>query len=221
MEKLLTVPNALTALRGIGIPIFLYLVLSKRADGLAIVVLMIAGATDYFDGKLARAWNQTSRLGELMDPAIDRLYIAFFALLIPLPSGPRHCGQFWASDAPDRDWPWTSVGRARIPTANGSVKIPVSPNFATCLRFISHSLILIAEGFRVVCPHAQYFGRTIHSELFYLKLEMRTGDPPRASAREAALTLGRKASSRGRKPVGAALAGSIRPGVPTLELHPS
>lgn len=82
MEKLLTIPNALTALRGIGIPIFLYLVLNRHADGLAIVVLIIAGATDYFDGKLARAWNQTSRLGELMDPAIDRLYIA--ATLIAL-----------------------------------------------------------------------------------------------------------------------------------------
>ena len=38
------------------------------------------GATDYFDGKLARAWNQTSRFGEIADPAIDRLYI--FAILI-------------------------------------------------------------------------------------------------------------------------------------------
>ena len=36
---------------------------------------MVAGATDYFDGKLARAWNQESRLGELLDPAVDRLYI--------------------------------------------------------------------------------------------------------------------------------------------------
>ncbi len=82
MEKILTIPNALTALRGVGIPLFLFLVLSKHADGAAIIVLMVAGATDYFDGKLARAWNQTSRLGELMDPAIDRLYIA--ATLIAL-----------------------------------------------------------------------------------------------------------------------------------------
>jgi cardiolipin synthase len=36
---------------------------------------MVAGATDYFDGKLARALKQESRLGELMDPAVDRLYI--------------------------------------------------------------------------------------------------------------------------------------------------
>ena len=47
----------------------------KEADGWAILVLAIGGVTDYLDGKLARAWNQTSRFGELADPAIDRLYI--------------------------------------------------------------------------------------------------------------------------------------------------
>ena len=44
--------------------------------GWAVLTLVIAGATDYFDGKVARALNQESRLGELMDPAVDRLYIA-------------------------------------------------------------------------------------------------------------------------------------------------
>ena len=74
-SSLLSIPNALTFLRLLGIPLFVYLTLSIEADGWAIVVLAIGGATDYFDGKLARAWNQTSRFGELADPAIDRLYI--------------------------------------------------------------------------------------------------------------------------------------------------
>jgi cardiolipin synthase len=73
---MLTIPNALTLLRFLGIPLFIYLALSRTNDGWAILVLMIGGATDYFDGKLARAFNQTSRLGELADPTIDRLYIA-------------------------------------------------------------------------------------------------------------------------------------------------
>ena len=77
---MISVPNALTFLRFLGIPLFIYLTLKVEADGWAIVVLAIGGATDYFDGKLARAWNQTSRLGELADPAIDRLYI--LAILI-------------------------------------------------------------------------------------------------------------------------------------------
>ena len=72
---MLTVPNALTFLRFCGIPLFIYLTLILQADGWAIAVLAVGGATDYFDGKLARAWGQTSRFGEIADPAIDRLYI--------------------------------------------------------------------------------------------------------------------------------------------------
>ncbi|MEJ6607137.1 MAG: CDP-alcohol phosphatidyltransferase family protein [Candidatus Planktophila sp.] len=71
----INLPNALTALRAIGIPIFIYLALGLESDGWAIFTLAIGGATDYFDGKIARAWGQESRFGELADPAIDRLYI--------------------------------------------------------------------------------------------------------------------------------------------------
>jgi cardiolipin synthase len=74
-SKLLNVPNALTGLRALGIPLFIYLALALEADGWAILTLAIGGATDYLDGKIARAWGQESRFGELADPAIDRLYI--------------------------------------------------------------------------------------------------------------------------------------------------
>ena len=72
-----TIPNFLTLLRALGIPVFLYFTFQESYP-LAVVTLMIAGATDYFDGKLARLLNQESRLGELMDPAVDRLYIATY-----------------------------------------------------------------------------------------------------------------------------------------------
>jgi cardiolipin synthase len=72
----LTIPNALTFLRFLGIPLFIYLALSRHSDGWAILTLMVGGATDYFDGKLARALNQESKFGEIADPTIDRLYIA-------------------------------------------------------------------------------------------------------------------------------------------------
>jgi cardiolipin synthase (CMP-forming) len=73
-ERLLTLPNALSALRLLGVPLFLWLVLTER-DGLAIAVLMVSGVTDYLDGKIARQWNQMSKVGALLDPAADRLYI--------------------------------------------------------------------------------------------------------------------------------------------------
>ena len=74
-DRVLTIPNVLSVLRLLGVPLFLWLLLGPEADILALVVLMLAGASDYFDGKIARAMNQTSRLGTLLDPAADRLYI--------------------------------------------------------------------------------------------------------------------------------------------------
>ncbi|MFN8081653.1 MAG: CDP-alcohol phosphatidyltransferase family protein [Kineosporiaceae bacterium] len=74
-DRVLTLPNALSALRLLLVPVFFWLILQRR-DGLAIIVLMISGFSDYLDGTLARRWQQVSRLGQLLDPAADRLYIA-------------------------------------------------------------------------------------------------------------------------------------------------
>lgn len=82
--SLITVPNGLTFLRALGIPLFIYLALALEADGWAILTLAIGGATDYFDGKIARAWGQESRFGELADPAIDRLYIVATLIVLYL-----------------------------------------------------------------------------------------------------------------------------------------
>ena len=74
-ERVWTLPNALSVLRLLGVPLFLWLLLGPEADGWAVAVLMVAGITDWVDGKLARWLNQCSRLGALLDPAADRLYI--------------------------------------------------------------------------------------------------------------------------------------------------
>jgi CDP-diacylglycerol--glycerol-3-phosphate 3-phosphatidyltransferase len=74
-DRVWTVPNALSVLRLLGVPLFLWLLLGPQADGWAVIVLMVAGATDWADGKIARALGQSSRLGALLDPAADRLYI--------------------------------------------------------------------------------------------------------------------------------------------------
>jgi cardiolipin synthase len=74
-DRIWTVPNLLSALRLAGVPLFLYWVLGPHHDGWAILLLMAAGASDYFDGKIARRYGQFSRLGQLLDPAADRLYI--------------------------------------------------------------------------------------------------------------------------------------------------
>jgi cardiolipin synthase len=73
-EELLTVPNMLSILRLILVPVFLVLLLSDNSAW-ALITLMVASATDYLDGLLARLLNQQTRLGQLLDPAADRLYI--------------------------------------------------------------------------------------------------------------------------------------------------
>jgi cardiolipin synthase len=74
-ERVWTLPNALSVIRLLGVPLFLYLLLGPEEDGWALVVLMLAGISDWADGKLAKLLNQYSRLGALLDPAADRLYI--------------------------------------------------------------------------------------------------------------------------------------------------
>lgn len=73
-HRVVTLPNVLSAFRLALVPVFLGLIL-VRLDLLALVVLVISSVTDFLDGLVARRWNQISRLGQLLDPAADRLFI--------------------------------------------------------------------------------------------------------------------------------------------------
>jgi cardiolipin synthase len=73
-DRVLTVPNVLSSLRLVGVPVFLWLILSEH-DGWALLVLMLSGVTDYLDGKIARRFGLVSKVGALLDPIADRLYI--------------------------------------------------------------------------------------------------------------------------------------------------
>lgn len=74
-ERVLTVPNILSFIRLAGVPLFLWLLLERESDVWAVVVLVVGGATDWLDGYIARRWNLRSRLGQVLDPMADRLYI--------------------------------------------------------------------------------------------------------------------------------------------------
>jgi cardiolipin synthase len=80
-SRVFTIPNVLSLIRLALVPVFLVLVL-LGLDGLALVTLVVSSVTDYLDGVLARRLNQVTRLGQLLDPAADRLFI--FATLIGL-----------------------------------------------------------------------------------------------------------------------------------------
>ena len=74
-DRIWTLPNLLSFLRLAGAPVVLWLIIGPQADGLAVLVLALGGLTDWLDGHLARAWHQTSRIGQMLDPIADRLYI--------------------------------------------------------------------------------------------------------------------------------------------------
>jgi cardiolipin synthase len=74
-DRIWTIPNIISFIRLLGVPLFLWLLLGPHHDGTAVVVLAIGGTTDWVDGYVARRIGQVSRLGELLDPFADRLYI--------------------------------------------------------------------------------------------------------------------------------------------------
>ena len=75
-NRVLTVPNALSAIRLILVPVFLYLLLVVHENAWAVAILMFSGFSDWADGKIARlVANQSSKLGALLDPAVDRIYM--------------------------------------------------------------------------------------------------------------------------------------------------
>ncbi|TQO18765.1 CDP-diacylglycerol-phosphatidylglycerol phosphatidyltransferase [Rhodoglobus vestalii] len=80
-NRVWTVPNVLSFIRLGLVPLFLYFILNAQ-DALALIVLVVSSLSDYLDGVIARRFNQITRLGQLLDPAADRLFI--FAALIGL-----------------------------------------------------------------------------------------------------------------------------------------
>ena len=78
-SRVLTVPNLLSFLRLAGVPVLCW-ALAAHHDLLALIVLVMSGITDWADGKLARLLDQSSKLGALLDPVVDRLYLVVVAV---------------------------------------------------------------------------------------------------------------------------------------------
>ena len=150
-----TVPNLLSMARLAGVPVFLWLVLGPEADGWALVLLMVSGVTDYLDGYLARRLNQTSRLGQILDPVADRLYILAVVIGLAL----RDIIPWWvALILPLRDlllWGLVPFLRTR-----GYSALPVHflGKAATFNLLYAFPLLLLGDGEGVVATLAEVFG---------------------------------------------------------------
>lgn len=83
-DRLLTAPNAITAVRLAGLPVFVWLVLGPQRYGAAFVLLVAIAATDWVDGYVARRFDQVTRIGKLVDPLVDRLLLATATITLAL-----------------------------------------------------------------------------------------------------------------------------------------
>ena len=150
-----TVPNALSFLRLLGVPLFLWLVLGPEADGWALAVLAASGVTDYLDGYLARRLDQASRLGEVLDPVADRLYILAVVIGLAL----RDVVPWWfAVILPLRDlllWGLVPILRTR-----GYSALPVHflGKAATFNLLYAFPLLLLGDGSGAAATLAKVFG---------------------------------------------------------------
>ncbi len=81
-DLVFTVPNLLTVLRFMGVPLFIWLVLAQKEYGFAVLVLAVMAGTDWVDGYVARRFDQASKLGRVMDPLADRLALIAVAVAL-------------------------------------------------------------------------------------------------------------------------------------------
>jgi cardiolipin synthase (CMP-forming) len=150
-----TVPNLLSALRLLGVPLFLWLVLGPEADGWALALLVVAGITDWLDGFLARRWNQLSVLGQLLDPVADRLYLLAVVVGLAL----RDVIPWWmAILLPLRDvllWGLVPLLRTR---GYSSLPVHFIGKAATACLLYAFPLLFLGEGDSSAATLARVFG---------------------------------------------------------------
>ena len=98
-NKIITIPNVLSFLRLLGIPVFVWLILAEHAYGWAFILLTVSSITDYLDGYLARSRNEITTFGKFMDPIADKLLVMAAMLVLvqlgTLPAGSR--SSWWPS----------------------------------------------------------------------------------------------------------------------------
>ncbi|WP_338072882.1 CDP-alcohol phosphatidyltransferase family protein [Aeromicrobium phoceense] len=153
--ELFTVPNLLSAIRILLVPVFLWLVLVPEADLLAIGVLVVSGITDYLDGKIARATGKTTRLGAVLDPVADRLYI--LAVVVGL--GLRDIIPWWlAVILPLRDVVLFSLVPFLRTRGFSALPVHFLGKAATAGLLYAFPLLLLGDGDGAVANLARVFG---------------------------------------------------------------
>ena len=150
-NRVFTVPNILSFARLLLVPVFLVLLMQGR-DAAALTVLVISSLTDFLDGYIARRFNQMSRLGQLLDPAADRLYI--FAAIIGLAS--RELVPWWlVAVIVGRDLLLLLLGIVLANYGYGPLPVHLLGKVATFALFLGMPLIMLGLAIPVLAPFSQ------------------------------------------------------------------
>lgn len=150
-NRVFTVPNMLSFARLLLVPVFLVLLMQGQ-DAAALTVLVVSSLTDFLDGYIARRFNQMSRLGQLLDPAADRLYI--FAAIIGLAS--RELVPWWiVAVIVGRDVLLLLLGVVLANYGFGPLPVHLLGKVATFALFLGLPLIMLGLAIPALAPVSQ------------------------------------------------------------------
>ncbi|QNE33903.1 CDP-alcohol phosphatidyltransferase family protein [Leifsonia shinshuensis] len=153
-SRVWTIPNVLSFFRLALVPVFLAFVIAGE-DALALLVLIVSSVTDFLDGWLARKLNQVSRLGQLLDPAADRLYI--FAALVGLAW--REVIPWWlVAVIVARDVMLAVLGVILANHGFGPLPVHHLGKVATFCLFWALPLLMLGEAFDPLAPYSLPLG---------------------------------------------------------------
>ena len=153
-SRVFTVPNILSFLRLALVPVFLVLLIAGE-DVLALWVLVFSSISDFLDGVIARRFNQITRLGQLLDPAADRLFI--FAALIGL--SVREILPWWLTAVIiGRDVMLAVLGVVLANHGFGPLPVHHLGKVATFCLFYALPLIMLAQAFESIAWFANPVG---------------------------------------------------------------
>ena len=177
-SKVVTLPNALTVVRMVLIPVFVGALYYQRF-GWALAIFVLAGATDGLDGLFARRFNQYSPLGQILDPIADKLLLVTSFVTLSMPSimepsalvqpHPRHLPvPFWVTAAVISRDIFILVGAAAINVVTGFRRFRPSwlGKANTAVQIAAVVLVLVAANF----PPLRGYLPTVYTTVFAFAL---------------------------------------------------
>ena len=144
-DRILTVPNLISAVRLALVPVLVYLVVGAGRRREAALLFATLGATDWVDGYIARRWNQVSTLGKVLDPLADRIVLLSGVVAILIDGA----APLWVGVATLGREALISVGTVVVAALGGSRRrLDVSwlGKAGTLLTYVAYPLFLAGDA---------------------------------------------------------------------------